>query len=69
MANMSYVRFENTVVDLRDCSRNIHDRLMDREARARLRLIQLCKDILSDVAIRVDVHGEPQFREEDEEDF
>lgn len=54
MANMSYCRFQNTVMDLQDCYDSLHEMLDDdemaedlssEELRAKKRLIQLCKDI------------------------
>ena len=46
MANMSYVRFSNTLADLRDCYNNMDDDdLSDEEAKARERLIKLCAKI------------------------
>ena len=49
MANMSYCRFENTVKDLYDCSKNMDDTdLSETEEKARLRLIRICKEIAED---------------------
>lgn len=51
MANMSYVRFENTLADLRDCKDHFQDDeedLSNSENRARKRLIKLCAVIASD---------------------
>jgi hypothetical protein len=45
MPNMSYVRFENTLTDLRDCHQNMDDEISDSEDNARQRLIKLCKSI------------------------
>lgn len=46
MPNMSYCRFRNTVDDLRDCWDNIYEVPdAEEEARARLRLIKICKKI------------------------
>jgi len=43
MANMSYSRFENTSVDLRDCYEAMDDGdLTEGEKKARMRLIKLC---------------------------
>lgn len=55
MSNMSYCRFQNTVIDLNDC----HDALQEMdgededglsadEARAKKRLLHLCKIIARD---------------------
>jgi len=44
--NMSYCRFENTLNDLRDCSRNMgNDDLSESEFYARKQLIELCMTI------------------------
>lgn len=45
MSNMSYVRFENTLRDLRDCAEHLDDELSQREKEARERLIRLCQEI------------------------
>lgn len=51
MSNMSYVRFQNTFEDLRDCNNELHDlegnlsKLSKEEARAAGALIQLCNSI------------------------
>ena len=42
---MSYCRFRNTLMDLRDCYDNLNDDLDGDEFRARAALIELCKDI------------------------
>lgn len=68
MSNMSYVRFENTARDLRDCAEHIDDELDGDESRARLWLIETCKEILDNVGIEVDTHGQPTFHEMEEED-
>lgn len=51
MSNMSYCRFQNTAADLEDCAEadGMHDPadLSAEEKRARLRLIDLCKEIAS----------------------
>ncbi len=48
MGNMSYCRFENTAQDLADCAENLDDDLSQklREARARIRLVKLCQEIV-----------------------
>lgn len=49
MANMSYCRFQNTFLDLRDCYEFFDDtKLSPEETRARRRLIKLCKEIAAD---------------------
>lgn len=46
MPNMGYVRFQNTLQDLRDCHRHMDDDdLDDEEQEARQRMIRLCKTI------------------------
>ena len=53
MANMSYCRFQNTVSDLRDCyeADGMYDPdvLSAEEKRAREELIQICRNIVSDL--------------------
>lgn len=47
MANMSYCRFQNTYLDLIDCSNNLGDKnLSDSEKNARKNLIELCKEMV-----------------------
>lgn len=49
MANMGYVRFQNTLSDLRDCNDHLFDEdLSEDEERARRQLINLCLDIASE---------------------
>jgi len=46
MGNMGYVRFTNTLQDLRDCFEHLYDDdLSPEEERARQRLIKLCRTI------------------------
>ena len=57
MSNMSYCRFRNTVADLRDCMEHLEDNtndLAEGEAKARLRLINVCVDIALDYGREVD---------------
>lgn len=52
MANMSYCRFENTLRDLRDCSEHLYEtkeQLGEFEWEAKLKLIKLCLEIVSNV--------------------
>ena len=52
MANMSYCRFENTLRDLKDCSEHLYEtkeELGDYEWAAKLKLIKLCLEIVSEV--------------------
>lgn len=48
MSNMSYCRFQNTLIDLRDCRDALDDNdpLSEHEYRAAVRLVELCKDIV-----------------------
>lgn len=49
MANMSYCRFTNTLTDLMDCYEHMDDdEISDMEEKARLLLIQTCRDIADD---------------------
>lgn len=51
MANMSYCRFRNTTADLMDAQAHLEDdvaELSEGEAKARLRLINVCIDIALD---------------------
>jgi len=49
MANMSYVRFENTLSDLRDVYNNLDNvGLSKSEERAREKLIELCAKIAAE---------------------
>ena len=49
MANMSYVRFENTLRDLRDCHEHMDDTdLSEEERKARRELLELCFQITDD---------------------
>lgn len=45
MSNMSYCRFENSYKDLDVCADHIWDTLSENEHKARIALIQLCKEI------------------------
>ncbi len=46
MSNMSYCRFQNTLIDLQDCKENMNDSdLSPEEESAQLDLIHLCCDI------------------------
>lgn len=46
--NMSYVRFENTLRDLRDCYDHMDDVESESEQKARGRLVKLCQEIADD---------------------
>ena len=49
MPNMSYIKFENTLEDLRDCNESLDEfyygELSESEAKAAERLIDLCRRI------------------------
>lgn len=49
MSNMAYVRFQNTLRDLRDCNEHIFDELTPEENEARTQLIEVCHEILDSV--------------------
>lgn len=46
MSNMSYCRFRNTYSDLQDCFDAMEDGCNSEEAKARTRLIELCKRVV-----------------------
>lgn len=49
MGNMSYCRFHNTVIDLRDCQEHMDDEdLSPSEQQHRQNLIKICVDIAAD---------------------
>lgn len=63
MANMSYCRFQNTALDLRDCVNNL--RSLDPkdisfnttdERNARERIIEMAADLMDAVGIEIDRH-------------
>lgn len=63
MANMSYVRFENTYSDLRDCYEHIEDEeYSEREREFRLRLIKLAAEITC-IALDLGELGQDQVDE------
>lgn len=59
MANMSYVRFQNTLADLQDCYDNMDKELSGAEKRARKDLIELCRTI-------VDEYDSEDYKDEEE---
>lgn len=63
--NMSYCRFQNTKNDLRDCVEHIGDDVSPEEHKARIKLIELCRDIV-DAADNGEV-PEKCLEDEDEE--
>lgn len=50
MPNMSYCRFQNTLIDLQDCYDSLcnEDELSKEEEKAKDKLIQLCYDIVDE---------------------
>jgi hypothetical protein len=52
MGNMSYCRFQNTELDLRDCYYSMveddGDELSDDEQKAKKRLMELCEKIIDE---------------------
>lgn len=71
MANMGYVRFENTLSDLEDCAEHLNDRVSVREAHSRKALIALAQRIVDeaegDLMDRIEVEDEDES-DEDEAD-
>lgn len=50
MSNMSYCRFQNTLLDLRDCHQNLAGvQMAEDEQSARARLVQTCVHILEEL--------------------
>ena len=73
MANMSYCRFQNTELDLRDCNNEMDDAytlndmdLSSDEYNAMLRLVSLCQDVLDNYER---LKNAEEFEEEDLSDF
>jgi hypothetical protein len=59
--NMSYCRFQNTLMDLRDCQENMDDDDLSEEERdARAELIDVCWRIAQDYADKADADDEEQ---------
>lgn len=48
MANMSYCRFQNTLVDLEDAYEHFEDHISEGEDKCRQKMIKLCKKIVAD---------------------
>lgn len=49
MSNMSYCRFQNTLLDLQDVAEHLNEKLSGEEERAKNRLIDLCRDIIEEM--------------------
>lgn len=63
MSNMSYCRFENTLKDLKDCYEHMDDdKLSEEEKKARIELIEECRDIYYEYAYEIDwMENSPKF--------
>ena len=48
MSNMSYCRFHNTIIDLRDCYEHMDEEVSGDEKYNRKKLIELCEDIVQE---------------------
>ena len=48
MGNMGYCKFQNTLGDLQECRDSLEDDVSPDEAKARKKLIQLCREIAAD---------------------
>jgi hypothetical protein len=56
MSNMSYCRFQNTLLALRDCSNNVLDcELSPEENEARAMLVAVAIDLLDQLGIATDL--------------
>lgn len=60
MANMSYCRFHNTLIDLRDCYANITEieDMSESELQARKKLIELCQEIAQEADYYLELEAE-----------
>ena len=68
MSNLSYCRMRNTYADLRDSEEYLHDtNLSEEENKARVNLINLCKDIAK-VFDGDDIEGYFSDNKEDEDE-
>lgn len=64
MPNMSYCQFENTYRDLLQCLSAMNDKLSDREAGYRDRLVDVCKEIIEEYELNKmsdDVWGDEEW--------
>ncbi len=77
MSNMSYCRFHNTLLDLRDCYEHLHDKLRETnqwdggERVARQQLIELCQRIVEEECSVDEATGKitvEEYEDEEEED-
>lgn len=46
MSNMNYCKFQNTLIDLRDCNDSLLEDVNADENKARLQLVRLCQEIV-----------------------
>ena len=59
MSNMSYCRFRNTLIDLRDCKNHVDEPLDNKdEWKARQELVKVCKKMVEDYEDFVDFDGD-----------
>ena len=63
MSNMSYCRFQNTLLDLQDCADNLADKLSDEDHRARRRLVKTCLNILEELGLLENRPSDAQVEE------
>lgn len=54
MANMSYCRFQNTLVDLIDCQEHMQGEVSKHEQHARNEMIATCVEILESLGYTVE---------------
>lgn len=52
--NMDHCRFQNTLMDLRDCQEHMDDDLSEEERDARAELIDVCWRIAKDYAVQLE---------------
>ena len=61
MPNMSYCRFQDTLLDLCVCADHLHDNdLNDKEKYARQRLIKLCQQIADESQEEIETEWEDE---------
>ena len=77
MSNMSYCRFQNTIGDMQDCIDNLDEHIREddrREYRARIKFIEMCKQVAEDYEDVEDIEKElkdnqvAEFEDEDDEE-
>lgn len=66
MSNMSYCRFENTLADLEDCLDNITEEVSAEEHEARIKLIEVAKEIVRAARENRWITEEQEDEDEDE---